>query len=289
MAIFLLYICVNSSLSSAASFDCQKARTNIEISICTDQTISLADEEMAALYRRVQLIDQSAQANQKIWIDNVRNRCTSDDCLAQAYLDRISYFEKLIDNSQKFSPPLNDFGGINQPQTQRGEIKNTAQGESRGNESDARDTLLILVILGTSAAITAFCAVFGYIFNNKRALKALYTASLIAWLSAVIPQYWIDSGWCSLVRICLMYSGISLNIEWHFKIIGAAIIFITSLSTLTFASTILESLFPDVVITGNGGYMGWKFVSALKRVFIPTISMVIISTLAAKIFTITML
>jgi uncharacterized protein len=58
------------TVACAASFDCEKAATTIEKTICENPTLSSADAEMAILYRHVQIIDSSVVADQRSWAEN---------------------------------------------------------------------------------------------------------------------------------------------------------------------------------------------------------------------------
>jgi uncharacterized protein YecT (DUF1311 family) len=76
------------------SFDCAKASSSIERTICGDPRLGVADSTMAAVYAEVANglgTDQKSalKAEQLNWLKNVRNACTSGDCLASAYRARI--------------------------------------------------------------------------------------------------------------------------------------------------------------------------------------------------------
>ena len=79
-------------ISQAASFDCTKASTAVEGSICANQTLSGLDDQLAAAYKqsRSQAADPSVlQKDQLAWLKN-RNACGANvDCLTKAYQQRI--------------------------------------------------------------------------------------------------------------------------------------------------------------------------------------------------------
>jgi uncharacterized protein len=82
-----------TQLASAASFDCQLARTTVEQLICNDTQLSGADEELSQLYQRVLAGagDQAAlKAEQRQWLTTVRNRCADLACLENAYAARFT-------------------------------------------------------------------------------------------------------------------------------------------------------------------------------------------------------
>jgi uncharacterized protein len=81
-----------TSTAHAASFDCAKARTLIENHICADQKLSALDEELSKVYREV--LDATPRpdafrASQRVWLRDVRNVCTTSQCLTQAYQARL--------------------------------------------------------------------------------------------------------------------------------------------------------------------------------------------------------
>ena len=81
-----------TTTAHAASFDCAKARTLIENHICGDQKLSALDEELSKVYREV--LDATPRpdafrASQRVWLRDVRNVCTTSQCLTKAYQDRL--------------------------------------------------------------------------------------------------------------------------------------------------------------------------------------------------------
>ena len=88
----------------AASFDCNKARTLPERTICSDPKLSAADDEMAALYRaaltsntHLLLTAQELKADQVSWLTLYQMRCTNASCLSAAYRDRIRTLRNIGD------------------------------------------------------------------------------------------------------------------------------------------------------------------------------------------------
>lgn len=72
-----------------ASFDCTRAASWVETTVCKDETLSAADEEMASLYKQARDIDERLVADQLTWLQVVRNSCATEECVSSAYLDRI--------------------------------------------------------------------------------------------------------------------------------------------------------------------------------------------------------
>ncbi len=90
---WLLIIISNYSLS--ASFDCEKASTNIEVMICSDTSLSQRDVELAKLYKEVLSKATAAKKieirrGQRDWLKKSRNICLNSDCILSSYSDRSS-------------------------------------------------------------------------------------------------------------------------------------------------------------------------------------------------------
>lgn len=78
--------------AAATSFDCKSAKTSVEQAICLDENLSLNDEKMSRLYKEKVRNTRDAQLiiqNQRDWLRLVRNRCSSIQCLQEAYNLRI--------------------------------------------------------------------------------------------------------------------------------------------------------------------------------------------------------
>ena len=82
------------SFVSAASFDCQKASTDVEKLICSDSQLSLLDEDLAKAYKNaVQKDPARIKTQQQRWLKYTRNDCNSLECLKDAYslqIDRLN-------------------------------------------------------------------------------------------------------------------------------------------------------------------------------------------------------
>ena len=74
------------------SFDCAKASTQVERSICADPELGRLDRQLSVAYRnaRVRSTDRAAlQRQQNIWRREVRDACTDNTCIASAHEMRI--------------------------------------------------------------------------------------------------------------------------------------------------------------------------------------------------------
>lgn len=75
------------------SFDCAKASSAVEKRICADADLARLDSALVAAYRQAmaQSGDSDAlKAGQLNWLRQVRNQCAANDCLAEAYRQRIA-------------------------------------------------------------------------------------------------------------------------------------------------------------------------------------------------------
>lgn len=92
---FGLALAVLASLGSAAraaSFDCSRASTPAEYSVCADPRLSALDDQLAQLYAAARLASKNSApllAAQRAWLVR-RNTCRSVGCLIEAYEARIA-------------------------------------------------------------------------------------------------------------------------------------------------------------------------------------------------------
>ncbi|HUX65823.1 MAG TPA: lysozyme inhibitor LprI family protein [archaeon] len=79
----------------AASFDCGKAASKVEQMICGDAKLSKLDDEMGNDYQKAlskanEEQKKSLLTEQKLWLKKIRNICTSETCLKDAYSSRLA-------------------------------------------------------------------------------------------------------------------------------------------------------------------------------------------------------
>ncbi|WP_065089071.1 lysozyme inhibitor LprI family protein [Acidihalobacter prosperus] len=83
------------SAAHAASFDCAKARTQVEKLICADPFISKLDGQLGKVYDK-DIAKANPEQKQRLvsderyWLKNMRDRCTTQACLKQAYRQRLA-------------------------------------------------------------------------------------------------------------------------------------------------------------------------------------------------------
>jgi uncharacterized protein len=77
---------------SAASFDCTKAKTNVEKMICSDASLSALDDTLSEAYEDENATrgeeDTPLKAQQKAWLA-ARNKCSDKACVRKSYEARI--------------------------------------------------------------------------------------------------------------------------------------------------------------------------------------------------------
>ncbi|MDA8875649.1 hypothetical protein N9I60_03725 [Planktomarina temperata] len=92
------------SVSSAASFDCNKATTQTEIAICSDPELSALDERLGAAYlvaKRLNVLEKTKR-DQLSWLE-LRDKCENVLCLRKKYLGRLV---ELKDFDYEYRKPL---------------------------------------------------------------------------------------------------------------------------------------------------------------------------------------
>ena len=75
----------------AASFNCSKASSKVEVMICSDQELSILDDNLNKMYKQTlnTTDDKEYLKSEQIkWI-KTRNKCITVDCLKKSYDDRI--------------------------------------------------------------------------------------------------------------------------------------------------------------------------------------------------------
>ncbi|MFC7409669.1 lysozyme inhibitor LprI family protein [Hydrogenophaga atypica] len=105
--------CLIAPTLQAASFDCAKARTAVEKTICGSAETAQLDEHMgryhAAARRVLSHADSCLVADQRAWLRGVRDACKNVQCLNQTYLERLAVLHAL-------QPGVTSLRHINLPQ-----------------------------------------------------------------------------------------------------------------------------------------------------------------------------
>ncbi|MDR1037609.1 MAG: lysozyme inhibitor LprI family protein [Deltaproteobacteria bacterium] len=104
LATAALYLAFPSALAAQPSFDCSKASSSVEITICNNSNLSRLDRQMSDLYneaRRSPYIDNKELLSvQRSWWRQRESQCGRSrravDCLEQMYYDRINELNEML-------------------------------------------------------------------------------------------------------------------------------------------------------------------------------------------------
>lgn len=88
--LFAILLVSSTTGASAASFDCAKAATPVERTICSNPQLSSFDEEMAEVYRPLAQSSRPTILSQRDWLRYGRNTCKDQACLMHQYQSRIA-------------------------------------------------------------------------------------------------------------------------------------------------------------------------------------------------------
>jgi uncharacterized protein len=102
--------------SYAASFNCAKAKTWSEKTVCNTKPLSHLDELLAASFKKALASsdDKAAlKAAQSAWLTDEREVCADVDCLKAAYTSRLAALNELIANAEEpvTEPDSEEAGG----------------------------------------------------------------------------------------------------------------------------------------------------------------------------------
>jgi uncharacterized protein len=108
--LLVLSIMAQVDISSAASFDCSKATSIVDRSICADPVVSGLDEDLAKVYSKARVdsnFSNELLENQRAWL-RTRNDCgNNSSCLVKSYRERIAQLNRINTATQNtVSQPL---------------------------------------------------------------------------------------------------------------------------------------------------------------------------------------
>lgn len=93
-------VCSPLAHAGQPSFDCRKASTRQEKLICASDDLSLLDHHLggysAGVRARFPGSEACIRTEQRAWLRNVRNRCTTAACLRDAYLQRLGELDGVM-------------------------------------------------------------------------------------------------------------------------------------------------------------------------------------------------
>ncbi|MBF0273384.1 MAG: DUF1311 domain-containing protein [Magnetococcales bacterium] len=79
-------------------FDCRKAASTVEKTICTDVNLAQMDGELSTIYKHAlqrTKQDENLKTQQLNWLRQVRNACADAPCLSKAYQGRINALRQM--------------------------------------------------------------------------------------------------------------------------------------------------------------------------------------------------
>ncbi|WP_431821717.1 lysozyme inhibitor LprI family protein [Burkholderia sp. F1] len=98
-------------VNAEKSFDCSKARTNVERLVCANPDLVKLDEMVNRGFVAMQLVESKeisyqdpVRKDQINWIRNVRNKCVDNTCLTDAYRARVQYIKGRISSAYPSYP-----------------------------------------------------------------------------------------------------------------------------------------------------------------------------------------
>lgn len=115
--IFTIFILLNINIVYAVSFDCNKASRASEKAICSNVELSVLDDELNAIYKKILLTNPETKSSQREWIQATRicesNAATLNSCIKSAYINRIAILEnkKIPAETTRVDPVLQEAGG----------------------------------------------------------------------------------------------------------------------------------------------------------------------------------
>lgn len=265
LALVLALFCFQSQ---ASSFDCSKAATYAEKSICTDSALSHLDDQLSSEYGRA--LDSSVNRNQvrldqHEWL-RLRDNCKTKSCLETSMSDRI----KALAVSRPQQPNTTaefDINGVEQsvpvrPQApvftaQNADLTKPAQ-VSKSEQENHQAVLYLKIALFCMALLLVIC-----IWLHSRGSMTIYQDYTDALFTSLTPilgvgSYFLFSAWLefpknySIVAACVLGGLMSFQvIVQTYRSNGISLFFLLSL----FAKVTLLSfyfLLMGLVLFGGG-------------------------------------
>ena len=102
-----LWVCGTCTMANAASFDCAKASTPQEKTICATPSLSALDEKLAQTYKAAQATaaaPDQLKSEQRAWLKDTKGCNTNVECLERAYNARIAQLAPAAPPSTPPSP-----------------------------------------------------------------------------------------------------------------------------------------------------------------------------------------
>ncbi|GEM_PF-6537706 len=84
-----------------ASFDCTKAKSDVEKAICQDDALSKLDEKLSEVYTSFYLLTKEIKSDQRAWVKQ-RSQCQDALCIKEAYTTRLEELTISLSNQKTF-------------------------------------------------------------------------------------------------------------------------------------------------------------------------------------------
>lgn len=108
-------LCILPGTAYSASFDCNKASTTLEITICTDANLDNADSQLGKVYLQLRQALSKAdfdrlKQEQRQWLKTRTSYCQPNDaaCMLPVYQARIAVLQSRLGGSSPTPPPVPD-------------------------------------------------------------------------------------------------------------------------------------------------------------------------------------
>ena len=94
-----------SNASFSAGFDCEKATTYVEKTICSSQQLSSKDDQLYDFYERAKNDPNQKGVMIEIrkWLKNERNKCDTESCIEDAYDNFLPKIEESLNANDEMS------------------------------------------------------------------------------------------------------------------------------------------------------------------------------------------
>ena len=127
LAALLTFLFISTAAQSV-SFDCSKASRMTETLICSDNDLSLIDDQINAAYKKALAVDPEVKSSQLSWIRDARN-CEQEasplECLKVSYKNRLNALNEILQSES----------GKKLPEISGGNEKSVESGVVGGNKS----------------------------------------------------------------------------------------------------------------------------------------------------------
>jgi uncharacterized protein len=110
-AMLAAFAAPSAAPASAQSFKCSQATTAVENMICGEEALAILDEDMSWAYGEAKTRVDVTAIGQLAWLRNVRDRCTTVECLRVAYVSRVIFLQKLGNTVLPATFPLDGLAG----------------------------------------------------------------------------------------------------------------------------------------------------------------------------------